>query len=401
MIPTIPEYFKRFFENYDQEYLAQSLIAYVIFDIRPDITPAIWQDAEIFIRFKQRDVWAISEQQQKNADFAIMLYRIKYIIEHLKKSEIVALLNTLFSEANEGEGRQTLPELLKKEFHAPIDSLIMTQEKRIVTKDDLKIFDSLFEYPAWLVFDEKANRVVYDKIMKDELTDRQIDFFLGANDELSNYDELLPVVKYILSTTHNYHTFWTAGDVLNIIWHAVPETEKAQKWFRDEVFSIFWPRVGTAWALLNSDKINFEANDDSKILEDSINWLKCLSDLPERIPEIDKKHFVCSFRSSAADLKEITEVSGAIKAEIKKGENVKGILNAYYDMCNLAEKPDQLEVLEGIKDAVVEFIETLPGATSDRRKVLNEVKNGFKHAKKYTAHVKRESDKLVKTFVNI
>lgn len=396
MLPAIPDYFKKFFENYEQEYLAQSLIAYVIFDVKPEITPALWQDAEIFIRYKQRDVWSITDQQAKNAEFAIMLYRIKYIIGHLKKPEIMKLLNKLFGEENEGENFQTLPQLLEKEFHAPIDSLIMTQEKRVVTKHDLKIFDSLFEYPAWLAFDDDANRAIYDKIIKDELTDTQIDYFLGADDEMKNYDELLPVVKHILMTTHNFHTFWIAADVLNIIWHAVPEEEKAQAWFRDEVFSIFWPRVGTNWPLFNNDMVNFDLNDDTKILGESIGWLRSLTDLPNRVPGFDR--FKSGFKSSADDLKEITEISGAIKAEIKKGQDLKGVLNAYYDICERVEKPDQLAVLEETEEALVKYLETFPDS-ADRKKIISEVKNAFKHAKKYTAHVKHESDKLVKAFV--
>ena len=102
----------------------------------------------------------------------------------------------------------------------------------------------------------------------------------------------------------------------------------------------------------------------------------------------------------AAITQEITEIAGGIKALIGNNAEITKVLPPYYDISERVELPEQLEVLEKTKDCVVEFVNTFPDGP-DRKKVLSEVNGAFKHAKKYTAHVARESERLLSAFVNI
>lgn len=282
----IPDYYNYLFENLESKFFAERLVRYTIFDSKPQITPAHWQDVEIFIRYYKRNVESLSDEQETNANFAILLYRIKYVIEHLTKAEIIKVLNKFF--AQNPDDHKSVFDLFDQKFHAPVESLFLTQEKLTITKDNLENFDKIFEYPGWIEFTEEANQAIFAKILNNELTDTQIDYFLGASDELRHYNKWFGVLKHILTTTHNAHTFWTAGDCMSIIWRAVPEDEKSQKWFKDQLFEIFWPRVGNIWPLQNEDKIDFSQDDETQILKDSMNWLRVLDDLKERLPELGK-----------------------------------------------------------------------------------------------------------------
>lgn len=287
----IPDHYDYLFENLESKYLAERLVRYLLFDIKPTITPAHWQDVGIFIRYKKRNVQSITDEQDTNANFAILLYHIKYIIEHLTKNQILQILNQFFTQPT--DHHKSIFELFDQKFHAPVTSLFLTQEKLTITADhvkNLKNFDKLFAYPGWIEFTDEANEIIFKKILNNEFTDNQIDYYLGASDELHHYDQWFEPLKHILNTTQNAHVFWTAGDCLAIIWKAVPEDEKSQKWFRDQLYEIFWPRVGSVWPLKNEDIIDFDYNDEARILKDSINWLRVLDDLKERLPELGKDY---------------------------------------------------------------------------------------------------------------
>ena len=316
----IPDYYDYLFDNLESKYLTERLARYTIFDIKPQITPAHWQDVEIFIRHEKRNVQSITDEQETNANFAILLYHIKYVIEHLTKAEIVKVLNQFFTQPS--DNHKSIFELLDKRFHAPAESLFLTQEKLTITESDIKDFknfDKLFEYPGWIEFTDEANTKIFEKILNNELTDTEIDFFLGASDELRHYDQWFEPLKHILETTHNAHTFWTAGDCLAIIWKAVPEDEKSQKWFKDQLFEIFWPRVGSVWPLKNEDKIDFNQNDETQILKDSISWLRVLDDLRERLPELGKDYQLYDHNAADKDYQ-------PTEAELKNIERERGNL---------------------------------------------------------------------------
>ena len=91
--PIIPASYDYLFDIVAEKIFAEYLARYILFDEKPIASPALWQDAVIYIRFKQRDVWSLSEEQIKNGKYAILTYKVIYTIEHLKKPEIVKILN--------------------------------------------------------------------------------------------------------------------------------------------------------------------------------------------------------------------------------------------------------------------------------------------------------------------
>lgn len=286
MLARIPDEYRVVFNDVDEEMLASALVSYVIYDAQLPTSPATWQDAEIYIRFRKRDVLNLDRQHIENAGFAFASYQMKYIIEHTTKMELVEMLNELFSAENMRTLDYSLYGLLRQKFKADINELFLVQEKRIVRVKDLQDFDALFRYPAWLEFDPSAKKKVYEMILADKLTDEQIDYFLGVSEQHEDYAELYPVVKHILMTTKTFHTFWTAGDVLNLIWIASPQDKKTQKWFNDEIFEIFWPRVGSTWPVAHEETLHGDGDDELKIMRDAIGWLKSLPDLKKRLPEL-------------------------------------------------------------------------------------------------------------------
>ena len=409
--PIIPASYDSLFDTVAEKLFAEYLVRYILFDEKPVATPALWQDVVIYIRFRQRNVWSLSEEQIRNAKYAILTYKVIYTIEHFKKSEILKILNQFFVQNS--NQHESIFKLFEQKFHASLDSLLFTQEKLTVTKEMADNLDHLFAYPCWLDFTDEANQYIIDKLLHNELSDEQIDYFLGASDDISHYDQWFKVAKHILVTTHDSHAFWTAGDVLSIIWKAVPSDEKSQKWFRDEIFGIFWPRVGSVWPLLNEDKIDFERDEDSKILRDSIGWLQVLDDLNERLPELgdgyitfehdtDPDEFAHHEKVLLKMLDELNENTEEKPESLNK--NMDEILNLFFILTDYVYDNVSASKLETIaEDKLIPLVESFPfaeGSPNNPNHIVKMIRHAVKHAKKYIANLTRERKSLLKNLIN-
>lgn len=397
---------KQLFTDINEKFIAYSLVNYVFYDKRPEITPAFWQDAEILIRYLKRDVWSITDRQRAYGETAISLYAVRYIIEHLSKAEIVKVVGQFLLSV----GKTSLVELFKEKLHANVYDLVATQEKRMVTKRDITDksgFDSskyadIFRYPGWVDFDDKAFDLIAKEIYygRDAFSDEDILYFLGASDTFRSYDKWFYLCKYILMTTHDFNVFYLAGDILNIIWITVdPEDEKTNKWFRDEVFEIFWSRVGDIKVLTGKKELKNLDDEEKKILDDSIGWLKSLPDLKERLPKLPKKFELCF-----ADPDKVTfeKAMRALKRVMKKEDaSIEKIGNAVaciadvswesqdaakfekYVLSNVLPVLKDKKAIAFIKHAIHHAIET--GKTVEReRKTIIGIQ---KHLKKWPNNV--------------
>ncbi len=382
--------------NFDKpsNLLANQLLAYIVFDKKPVVTPSTWQDVEIFIRYKKRDVGSLEDWQIDNAIESIALYRLKYIIEHLTKAEIIEVINKFY----QSDGESTLEDYFGQKFHAPIDSLILTQEKLIITKDKIDNFDQIFNYPAWIEFDDEATEAIFDKIYKGELKDEQIDYFLGASDTIKNYDKWFNLTKHILTTTNNFHIFWTAGDVLSIIRRAVPADDKSQDWFDDQIFEIFWPRVNNTWPMLHQDIIDFEQDNDTRILKDSIGWLETIHDIKQRLPELGRKYKPQGYLLPE---EEFNRDADSLLKDMKSNEHsVSDLINEFLSLAEITCSERCYERLITIaNDYLIPMISN-PENNIDTERAIPEIKKAIKHGKEYYKTVQEEGSRLVNNLID-
>lgn len=387
--------FDYLFDDGEDKALVDCLARYIITGDHLVTTPALWQDVAIFIRYKKRDVWSLSDEQLENAKRAIFIYRVKYITEHLSKQDIVKCLNKFYSQRNDPhydpDYRNPASRYFDQKLHAPVDSLFLTQEKLIIDKSDLKNFDKLFAYPCWLEFTDAAVDQITDLILQNKLTDEQLDYFLGATDDLKNYDKWFKATKHILQTTNNPHVFYAAGDALAIIRRAVPADQKSQKWFNDQLFEIFWPRVGSIWPLQHEELINEEA-EATEILTDSIGWLHTISDIKDRLEELGDDFIIIDFNTDDADFK--AQKSALHKIIQDKGCDPTGALDLFFDLADIATSPETTKALrEFTETEFVPYIKTTEIGTKATTDLINKA---VKHAESYQQTLTRERQNLAK-----
>lgn len=389
--PIIPSRFDYLFSDINNKLFAEYLTNYVLFDTEVKTNPALWQDAEIFIRFKKRDVWSLTNEQRDNARFAMLVYQTKYVINHFKKPEILDILNKFFTQGTEKP--TSIQELFEKKLHTSFTSLFLSQEKLTITKEKIKDFDKIFDYPCWVDFTDEASDIIFKKILNNELTDEQIDYFLGASDDISHYDKWFKVAKHILKTTNNSHVFWTAGDILSIIRKAVPEDEKSQKWFKNEIFEIFWPRVNSIWPLKNEYKIDFNQDEETKIMKDSIGWLRTLDDLKERLPDLGDKY---ELFEQNTDETNFAYIKGLLMGKLSSTpQNIDDLINQFFILADHACTNNHIAELQKIADQ--KLIPLIAGTNSNNKlDIIDMIHRAISHAKKYLADLTRERKNLAK-----
>ncbi len=385
--------FDYLFDDGEDKALVDCLARYIITSDHPITTPALWQDVVIFIRYKKRDVWSLSDEQLENAKRAIFIYRVKYITEHLSKQDIVKCLNEFYSQRNDPhydpDYRNPASRYFDQKLHAPVDSLFLTQEKLVIDKPDLKNFDKLFAYPCWLEFTDAAIDQITDQILANKLTDEQIDYFLGATDNLKNYGQWFKIAKHILKTTNDPHVFYAAGDALAIIRRAIPADQKSQEWFNDQLFEIFWPRVGSIWPLQHEELINEGA---AKILTDSIGWIHTISDIKDRLKGLDDDFVVIDFNTDDADFK--AQKSALHKIIQDKGCNPTGALDLFFDLAYIATSPETTKALREF--AETEFAPYIKTTEIGAKATTDLINKAVKHAESYQQTRARERQNLAK-----
>lgn len=387
--------FDYLFDSPEDKALVSCLVRFIITGDRPATTPALWQDVAMYIRYKNRDVWALNDDQFKNTNRAIFIYRVKYIIEHLSKSEILECLNKFYIQKNDPHfdadyAIQPL-HIFSQKLHAPVDSLFLTQEKLTIDQNQIKDLDKLFAYPCWLEFTDAALDEIARQILQNNLADEQLDYFLGATDNLKNYDKWFKIAKHILMTTNNPHVFWTAGDVLAIIRRAIPTDEKSQKWFNDQLFKIFWPRVGNVWPLQHENLI-VRDTDKTQILTDSIGWLHTISDIKDRLENLDDNFIICDFNTDDTDFK--NQKTTLLKIIKDKDTDPEAALNLFCTLANIATSPKTTKALRDFTET--KFIPYIQTTNFDTKEVTKFINKAIKHAENYQKTLARERQNLAK-----
>ena len=248
--------------------------------------PAIWQDAQIYLRTLDKRLYCIDEEAIQNGKNALNSYRAKYAMKKLGRHGIRKLLERFFDfnqlEANAGN----FIKMLNKTLGEDIQEMFLNQSPIYVGIDDLDKFNTFFDYPKWIEFTPEANDEIIRRILHNEMTNEQIDFYLGAEHETTELYKLYPALKHIIKTTPDSHLFWTAGDMLAIIWRLLPaENKKLDKWFNKELYDIFWSRIEDVNQIKSYQGLKL-SGDKKRIFDDALGWIVNNPSLKTLNPEL-------------------------------------------------------------------------------------------------------------------
>jgi len=237
-IKAIADYVERLMETSPEELGDEDIYLKAAEDVLSN-KPRVWQDTMTWLRLINRQINRLDSLEIVSGRIAILAYMGKYGLEHPGEKSVDDLLAIFYNSA----------------------------QPTVIDVKDLEKFDNFFEYPCRIEFTPAAHREIIRRILSNEMPSEQIDFYLGTEESSEfGYSELYPALKHILLTTTDEHLFWTAGDVLSIIWRLLPDSEKElDSWFNQELYNIFWSRVkDNRLRLLVSERT---------IFDDSFSWV--------------------------------------------------------------------------------------------------------------------------------
>ena len=232
--------------------------------------------------------------------------------------------------------------------------------------------DEDYYYPATVEYTPNANSKILFSIGQmspDELRKnaKNISYYLINylyNEDKLPLADILPVATYIIeklpdaaADSENADSlFWFACEIIDRAWRYLEEDEKIQKKYRDFVYELFWPRLGSVWPLEHHHLISYDNRTFKCIVSNSANMLLGLDDLAERNDDIRKIY----------------------ENALGQGQHpFPGVYNnAFYNTINTLTAKEQFEkIVNSIKeDEQVRFF-SHPSTTEEAKLLLDELLN--------------------------
>ena len=269
-----------------------------------DMTPFDYYNAVQCLQHLSGEKYILSNYNVAEASRALFKYRLLYITEKYgwnKLDKIFAQLVTekatdLFWRIDKVLGVKV------EEIYAQLET-IKPSAKTLETLDTNQL-EKLFNRPALVEF----SKAVHAKIIKDIASrpgntfnpdGKAIAYYLAnylLNEDKLSYSDILPAVAHIveempdddINQTHTDQLFWLCGAILDHAWRYLEEDDKVQKKYRDMMYELYWPRVGSLWPVLNRNKFDFKRESAAKIFDDSLAFAMSLNDIDERNIEVKK-----------------------------------------------------------------------------------------------------------------
>ena len=144
----------------------------------------------------------------------------------------------------------------------------------------------------------------------------------------------------------------------------------------------------------NHSLVNFEHDEHAKILRDSISWLDTLSDLKERLPELDKKY---ELTDSTTPKDEFARSEKILSDKISSSKTSSDeLINRFFELSELTCSESDVERLRQIaKENIIPAV-TASNEDSEINENLKLIDRAIKHAEKYVMDLKRERKNIAK-----
>ncbi len=249
-------------------------------------SPVNWQDAQTLLCTLDKRLYCADEETIEYGEKALTSYQAKYAMNKLGQHGVRKLFKRLFNFSQLESNASNFIKRLNEALGEDIQEVFSNQTPVYVGVDDLDKFNAFFEYPRWIEFTPEANDEIIHRILRDEMTSTQIDFYLGAEHQTTELYKLYPALKHIIKTTTSAHSFWKAGDILYIIWRLLPDKDKRlDKWLNDELYDMFWSRIGDIDQIKSYEYLGL-LYDKKQIFDDALGWIVNNPNLKIRNPRL-------------------------------------------------------------------------------------------------------------------
>lgn len=273
-----------------------------------DFSPLDYYNAVRYIRHKKEQTFILNWVDEADCRRALQKYRLRYIVDKIGWNALNGIIDELVEKGqfNIFERVSIVAGEKVEKIYSEVDTVQADGVARIIdhTRSNTTAFyhelaDKIFLHPRIISFTKEERAKIHSSLMECSLNPngRGIGLYLAnyilSEDKLS-YVEILPVVARIIrdlpvndfNHEHIDDLFWLCGGIIDSCWRYIPEDEAIQKQFRDFIYNLYWPRVGSLWPILHRNEFSFNENAANKIFDDAASFIASLNDIDERNPEI-------------------------------------------------------------------------------------------------------------------
>ena len=267
-----------------------------------DMTALDYYNAVRLLRHLSGEDYILNDQEIMEVAKAHSKYRLKYVSEKLGWTKLDKIFAQMVKQKT-----TDLSKRIEKALGEGIGEIYATlqtvksdcSEMRVIEPESL---EKLFNQPVLVDFSKAAHAKIIKTIMEMPGNSFNPDgravalYFANylLNEDKLPFSDVLPAVAHVVKTmpnddfnkTHTDELFWLCGEILDHAWRYLEEDEKKQKKYRDMMYALYWPRVGSLWPVLHRDEFDFKNETASKIFDDSFSFVMSLEDITERNAEI-------------------------------------------------------------------------------------------------------------------
>ena len=307
-IEALEEYFKKSHQHFsDSEYF---FYKQYLDQIKRNDSGQSWFDftvidylnAVAWLQHLSGESYILNWQERLDCESALNKYRLKYVVVNLGWNK----LNHIFAQLVKTKSTKLFAKI-EEELHEKIDNIYNTLETIKSNCTSTEVLDPnnlehLFNRPILVDFPKSAHTAIIKDIVNRSGSSfnpdaKSIAYYLAnylLNEDKLSYSDILPAVAHIIETmpdddfnqTHTEDLFWVCGEIIDHAWRYITENDTTQKKYRDLVYELYWPRIGSLWPVLNFERFEFKHESATKIFKDSLSFVMALEDIDERNPEI-------------------------------------------------------------------------------------------------------------------
>lgn len=267
-----------------------------------DFTALDYLNAIKYLRHLSGKDYLLNWEDVLDSRDALNKYRLKYVVDRLGQNQ----LDAIFAKLVKTKSAKLFP-TIEKSLGEKVDdiygALEVIKPDHIAAKDlTPDKLEQLFSRPVLIDFSKSAHAAIIKDIIDRPGNSfnpdaKPIAYYLAnylLNEDKLPYSDILPAVVHIVSVmpdddfnhTHTDELFWLCGEIIDRAWRYLKEDKDIQEKYRDLIYEIYWPRVGSLWPVLNRDRFEFKYSSAEKIFDDSLSFVMSLDDITERNAEI-------------------------------------------------------------------------------------------------------------------
>ena len=267
-----------------------------------DLTPFDYYRAVKHLQHLSGEDYILNEEDSSESMRAIYKYRLNYIVTKIGWNELDKIITQMVKE-NETDLFERIEKVLGEQVLNVYGKLkTIKSEHTSLDTMDIDCIEKLFDCPVLVEFSKAAHAKIIKNIVERSGNSFNPDgkaaaYYLASyilNEDTLPYSDVLPAVVHIAETlpnddfnhTHTDELFWFCGDIIDRAWRCLEEDDGVQKKYRDMIYDLYWPRIGSLWPVIHRDEFEFKNKAASKFFNDSLGFVMSLNDIDERNKEV-------------------------------------------------------------------------------------------------------------------